>query len=186
MLVLACWPRLEPSALHVKAAVEQPVFVTPLAAVAKRTAHGVNGSADRQGCDRQARDRAARAAHAVHAASSRRPRRDAGDTDRRGSQAVRGRPRRLRQGRHRDRARVFRQRRRGRRRPRARCARRHVRSGDARAVSASSGSRAMGPRRATIMRARSPPARPGLASGSPLWRRNRALNPTQCLHLTRA
>ena len=38
MLVLACWPRLEPSAMHVKAAVEQPVFVTPLPAPAKRTA----------------------------------------------------------------------------------------------------------------------------------------------------
>ena len=38
MLVLACWPRLEPSALHVKAAVEQPIFVTPLAAISKRTA----------------------------------------------------------------------------------------------------------------------------------------------------
>ena len=38
MLVLACWPRLEPSAMHVKAAVEQPIFVTPLAAIAKRTA----------------------------------------------------------------------------------------------------------------------------------------------------
>ncbi len=38
MLVLAAWPRLEPSAMHVKAAVEQPIFVTPLAAVAKRTA----------------------------------------------------------------------------------------------------------------------------------------------------
>jgi hypothetical protein len=37
MLVLACWPRLEPSAMHVKAAVEQPVFVTPLAAISKRT-----------------------------------------------------------------------------------------------------------------------------------------------------
>jgi hypothetical protein len=37
MLVLACWPRLEPSAMHVKAAVEQPIFVTPLAAIAKRT-----------------------------------------------------------------------------------------------------------------------------------------------------
>jgi hypothetical protein len=37
MLVLAAWPRLEPSAMHVKAAVEQPIFVTPLAAVAKRT-----------------------------------------------------------------------------------------------------------------------------------------------------
>ncbi len=38
MLVLAAWPRLEPSAMHVKAAVEQPIFVTPLAAIAKRTA----------------------------------------------------------------------------------------------------------------------------------------------------
>jgi TPR repeat protein len=38
MLVLAAWPRLEPSALHVKAAVEQPIFVTPLVAAAKRTA----------------------------------------------------------------------------------------------------------------------------------------------------
>jgi TPR repeat protein len=38
MLVLACWPRLEPSALHVKAAVEQPIFVTPLAAISNRTA----------------------------------------------------------------------------------------------------------------------------------------------------
>ncbi|HEY5203695.1 MAG TPA: hypothetical protein VIJ63_03725 [Roseiarcus sp.] len=38
MLVLAAWPRLEPSAMHVKAVVEQPIFVTPLAAVAKRTA----------------------------------------------------------------------------------------------------------------------------------------------------
>jgi TPR repeat protein len=37
MLVLACWPRLEPSAMHVKAAVEQPIFVTPLAVIAKRT-----------------------------------------------------------------------------------------------------------------------------------------------------
>jgi hypothetical protein len=38
MLVLAAWPRLEPSAMHVKAAVEQPIFVTPLAAITKRTA----------------------------------------------------------------------------------------------------------------------------------------------------
>jgi hypothetical protein len=38
MLVLACWPRLEPSALHVKAAVEQPIFVTPLAAISNRPA----------------------------------------------------------------------------------------------------------------------------------------------------
>jgi hypothetical protein len=38
MLVLACWPRLEPSAINVKAVVEQPVFVTPLAAPSKRTA----------------------------------------------------------------------------------------------------------------------------------------------------
>jgi hypothetical protein len=38
MLVLAAWPRLEPSAMHVKAAVEQPIFVTPLAVIAKRTA----------------------------------------------------------------------------------------------------------------------------------------------------
>jgi hypothetical protein len=37
MLVLACWPRLEPSALHMKAAVEQPIFVTPIVAAAKRT-----------------------------------------------------------------------------------------------------------------------------------------------------
>ena len=27
--MVACWPRLAPSALNVKAAVEQPVFVTP-------------------------------------------------------------------------------------------------------------------------------------------------------------
>ena len=38
MLVLVALPRLEPSAMHVKAAVEQPIFVTPLAAIAKRTA----------------------------------------------------------------------------------------------------------------------------------------------------
>jgi len=38
MLVLAAWPRLEPSAMHVKAAVEQPIFVTPLAAITKRAA----------------------------------------------------------------------------------------------------------------------------------------------------
>jgi hypothetical protein len=31
--VFACWPRLEPSALNVKAAVEQPVFVKPPVAV---------------------------------------------------------------------------------------------------------------------------------------------------------
>ena len=37
MLVLAAWPRLEPSAMHVKAAVEQPIFVTPLVAITKRT-----------------------------------------------------------------------------------------------------------------------------------------------------
>jgi TPR repeat protein len=41
MLVLAAWPRLEPSALHVKAAVEQPIFVTPLVAAAKRTATAI-------------------------------------------------------------------------------------------------------------------------------------------------
>jgi hypothetical protein len=29
ILVFACWPRLEPSALNVKAAVEQPIFVKP-------------------------------------------------------------------------------------------------------------------------------------------------------------
>ena len=38
MLVLACWPRLEPSAMHVKAVVEQPIFVTPLVTLSKRTA----------------------------------------------------------------------------------------------------------------------------------------------------
>jgi TPR repeat protein len=38
MLVLAAWPRLEPSAMHVKAAVEQPIFVTPLAAITKHMA----------------------------------------------------------------------------------------------------------------------------------------------------
>jgi TPR repeat protein len=38
MLVLACWPRLEPSAAHVKAVVEQPIFVTRIAAPAKQTA----------------------------------------------------------------------------------------------------------------------------------------------------
>jgi TPR repeat protein len=38
MLVLACWPRLEPTALHVKAAVEQPIFDTPLVAPSKQTA----------------------------------------------------------------------------------------------------------------------------------------------------
>jgi hypothetical protein len=38
MLVLAAWPRLEPSAMHVKAAVEEPIFVKPLAAIVKRTA----------------------------------------------------------------------------------------------------------------------------------------------------
>jgi hypothetical protein len=38
MLVLAAWPRLEPSAMHVKAAVEQPIFVTPLTAITKSTA----------------------------------------------------------------------------------------------------------------------------------------------------
>ena len=32
--MFACWPRLEPSALNVKAAVEQPVFVKPPVAVA--------------------------------------------------------------------------------------------------------------------------------------------------------
>jgi TPR repeat protein len=36
--VVACWPRLEPSALNAKAAVEQPVFVTPLAAASKSKA----------------------------------------------------------------------------------------------------------------------------------------------------
>src|ERR1700749_2504535 len=38
MLVLACWPRLEPSAMHVKAAVEQPTFVTQIAVPSKQTA----------------------------------------------------------------------------------------------------------------------------------------------------
>jgi TPR repeat protein len=38
MLVLVCWPRLEPSAVNVKAVVEQPVFVTPLVATSTRTA----------------------------------------------------------------------------------------------------------------------------------------------------
>jgi TPR repeat protein len=38
MLVLAAWPRLEPSAMHVQAAVEEPIFVKPLAAIVKRTA----------------------------------------------------------------------------------------------------------------------------------------------------
>jgi TPR repeat protein len=38
MLVLAAWPRLEPSAMHVKAAVEEPIFVKPLAAIVKKTA----------------------------------------------------------------------------------------------------------------------------------------------------
>ena len=38
MLVLACWPRLEPSAAHMKAVVEEPIFVKPLAAIAKHTA----------------------------------------------------------------------------------------------------------------------------------------------------
>jgi hypothetical protein len=41
MLVLAAWPRLEPSAMHVKAVVEQPIFVKPLVAIAKRTAPAI-------------------------------------------------------------------------------------------------------------------------------------------------
>ena len=45
MLVLACWPRLEPSALHMKAAVEQPVFVTPLPAPSTRKASAVQSIA---------------------------------------------------------------------------------------------------------------------------------------------
>jgi hypothetical protein len=45
MLVLACWPRLEPSALHMKAAVEQPVFVTPLPAPSGRKAPAVQSIA---------------------------------------------------------------------------------------------------------------------------------------------
>jgi TPR repeat protein len=45
MLVLACWPRLEPSALHMKAAVEQPVFVTPLPAPSTRKAPAVQSIA---------------------------------------------------------------------------------------------------------------------------------------------
>ena len=45
MLVLACWPRLEPSAMHMKAAVEQPVFVTPLPAPSGRKAPAVQSIA---------------------------------------------------------------------------------------------------------------------------------------------
>jgi hypothetical protein len=45
MLVLACWPRLEPSALHMKAAVEEPVFVTPLAGPSTRKAPAVQSIA---------------------------------------------------------------------------------------------------------------------------------------------
>ena len=45
MLVLACWPRLEPSAMHMKAAVEQPVFVTPLPAPSGRKAQAVQAIA---------------------------------------------------------------------------------------------------------------------------------------------
>jgi TPR repeat protein len=45
MLVIACWPRLEPSAMHVKAAVEQPVFVTPLPAPSMRKAPAVQAIA---------------------------------------------------------------------------------------------------------------------------------------------
>ena len=39
--MFACWPRLEPSALNVKAAVEQPVFVKPPVAVAALKAPAV-------------------------------------------------------------------------------------------------------------------------------------------------
>jgi TPR repeat protein len=41
MLVLAAWPRLEPSAAHVKAAVEEPIFVKPLAALATQAAPAI-------------------------------------------------------------------------------------------------------------------------------------------------
>ena len=128
MLVLAAWPRLEPSAMHVKAAVEQPIFVTPLAAIAKRTAPALMA----QPIDKSAMSKLATALREQPAAqqAAGQPRRDAGDSDRRGAPALRRRSRRLRQGRHRDRTRVLRQRRGGRRRPRAGRARRHVRSGD--------------------------------------------------------
>jgi len=45
MLVMACWPRLEPSAMHMKAAVEQPVFVAPLPAPSGRKAPAVQAIA---------------------------------------------------------------------------------------------------------------------------------------------
>ena len=80
MLVLAAWPRLEPSAMHVKAAVEQPIFVTPLAAVAKRTVTAMTALPIDKVAIEQARDRAARAAR--RPASRRQSWRDTGDTDR--------------------------------------------------------------------------------------------------------
>ena len=49
--------------MHVKAAVEQPIFVTPLAAVAKRTAPAMTAQPIDKVAIEQARDRAARATH---------------------------------------------------------------------------------------------------------------------------
>ena len=157
--------------MHVKAAVEQPIFVTPLAAITKRAAPALTA----QPIDRSAISKLATALREQPAALHvRRARRDPGDPDRRSAPALRRRSRRFRQGRYRDRARVLRQRGGGRRRPRAGRARRHVRSGDARPSRRRGASRAMRRRPATITPARWPPARRVRRSGWRPWRRNSA------------
>ena len=159
--------------MHVKAAVEQPIFVTPLAAIAKRTAATMTAqpidkvamnklatALREQPADQQAvgslgarrwRYRSTKVAGCARRVSSPSPR--ATSRPRAHSSSAPPRLATL--------ARLLRSATRSTRRPSP--------------VSASSGSRAMKPKRATIMRARSPPARPGLVSGSPLWRRNSAL-----------
>ena len=158
--------------MHVKAAVEQPIFVKPLAAIVKRTAPAMTA----QPIDKAAISKLATALReqARRPASRRQPWRDAGDTDRRSvagcaprasspSPRATSRPRAPSSSAP----------------PRLATLARWLRSATRSirrlsAASAWSGSRAMKPKRATIMRAPSPPARPGLASESPLWRRNSA------------
>ncbi len=161
-LVVAFLPRIQPSAASQRAAVEQPVFVAqPVALVKAKPA--VGSPSDRQGSNQQTRQRAARAIHDERAD------RVAFDPDRRGAPPVRRGPRRLREGRHRHGAGVPQARRRRRRRPGAGGARRHLRSRDARPARRRRSQGATRRRRATIIRARSPPAWAERAHASPRW-----------------
>ena len=128
--MFACWPRLEPSAMNVKAEVEQPVFVKPAVIVSALKAPATTA----QPIAKEAIGKLASALRDQPSA----PRATEGGSPGATLAIPIDDGRRLcaeglvafAKGRHRDRPRLLRQRGRGRRRPGAGRARRHVRSRD--------------------------------------------------------